>query len=64
MYTKRMHDVIKDISNKHYGEEIFDADGISMGRTFTFGAVNELIYQIEALEEDVEYYKSECLNRT
>jgi hypothetical protein len=64
MYTKKMHDEIKYIANEHFGDEIFDANGMSMGRIFTFAAVHELTERIEELESDVEYYKSECLNRT
>jgi len=64
MHTKKMHNEIKHIANENYGEEIFNADGFSMGRVFTFAAVHELTERIEELESDVEYYKSECLNRT
>lgn len=52
MYTKEMRDKIKKICEKNYGKSLQDENGFSLGRTFTFAGVLELIEKIEELENE------------
>lgn len=54
MYTPSMHDEIKSLCNKHYGSQLLHEDGFSLGRSFTFASVLELIEQIEDLQSELE----------
>jgi len=63
MYTKRMHERIRVFCSRHYAEKLLLEDG-GIQRELTVSDVEELLEKINELEEDVEYYKSECLNRS
>ena len=62
MYTKKMHERIRKLTEVYYGFGLRDETGMfSFGKELTFADISELLDKIEDLELDVEYYKSECL---
>lgn len=59
MYTSTMKTRIKEICEKNYGFSLLHENGQSLGKTFTFASVLELIQKIEELESGkIDIYPS------
>lgn len=59
MYTERMHKRLREIVEKHYGEEIRDGNGSSLGRAMSFSDVSDLLDEIERIQKgtSIDYDK-------
>jgi len=57
MYTENLHKKLREITNKHYGFYIRERIGYFDDRVFSFGAVSELLDEIERLNEDIKELK-------
>ena len=54
MYTLRMHERIKKITDKYYGQSVLTEAGLSLGRELTFADIADLLYKIEEMQEELD----------